>query len=378
MKKCDEIRELIYIYVDGELDEAQRAEFEEHINSCADCRNELDEIKSIISMCNSIEEEELPDNFREELHSKLLAVKEENMRKNKVVTLRNRYIRIISAVAACLLIVVLARGFLYDSFFPKYGQKDMDKTGSARENAGTLDEGAEIYGFSAENNDAADSIAEKGSGIAEEEIQQFSIMADPNTAEAMPGDSGITVSRSTEPGQRKHELQKSDEENVYSNNVIINAKVKGELDSEVQNIRKLAVDSGGEFSEETAQIAMANARQETDGKKATETVLNFKISYNQYQNLFDSLTEYVGSGNITADKVSQDMSNIIESYNARLSEIEDEISGIEKSGNASTSSPDVLKTLNEERQLIINEIEKIKLDSDYIYVTIYIQQNDAE
>jgi len=378
MRNYDEIREQIYIYVDGELDEAQRAEFEEHINSCVDCRNELDEIKNIISMCNSIEEEELPDNFREELHSKLLAVKEENMRKNKVVALRNRYTKIISAVAACFLIVVLARGFLFDGIFLKHSQKDMAKTDMAREKAGTADESAEIYDFSAEDSALTDDIAEKDSGIAKDEIQQFSIMAEPKTAEAMPGDAGSTVSRSTEPGQRKHELQKSDGENVYSNYVKINAKVKGELDSEAQNIKKLAVDSGAEFSEEVAQIALVGEQLNNAGEKGTETVLNLKILYNQYQNLFDSLTEYVGSENISADKSSQDMSNIIESYYVRLNEIEDEISSMEKSGNTSNSSPDVLKALKEERQLIINEIERIKLDSDYINVTICIQQNDAE
>jgi len=392
MKNCDEIREQISMYIDGELDETQLAEFEEHINSCVECRNELDEIKSIISMCSSIEEEELPDNFREELHSKLLAVKEETMRKNKVVKLHNRYIQIISAAAACLLIVVLTKGFLLDGFSPKHSKNDMAKTGTAEtqmadEKEDTVDESAGISGFSVENDTASGSAELEGSNDETDGVQQFSIMAEPKTEKSLTNGTGDTVSngtgdtvsdgagdivsRSTVPSERKHFLQRSDEGNVYSNNVIINAKVNGELDSEIQNIRELAVDVGGEFSEQSAEIALAKEQQNAVGENGTETVLSFKILYNQYQNFFDSLTEYVGTENITADKSSQDMSNIIESYKIRLNEIEDEISRIEKSEN--TSSPDVLESLNEERQNIINEIEKIMLDSDYIYVTIYIQ-----
>jgi len=379
MSNCNEIREQISLYIDGELDEIQRAEFEEHISSCTECRNELDEIMSIISMCNGIEEEELPDNFKEELHSKLLAVKEENMRKNKVVKLRSRYTKIISAVAACLLIVVLARGFLYDSFFPKYTKNGPNVTDMGSKKDLAEGEKVEMSGFSV-GSDNADNTAgnneAKESGDVMDGVQQFGIMAEPKSIDAMPDNSGDITSRSTDPGQRKQFLQESNGKNIYSNNVVINVKVNGELDSEVQNIRKLAVDGGGEFSEKSDEVSITSEPQKAVDGQSTETALNFKILYNQYQNFFNSLTEYVGSENITAEKSSQDMSNLIDSYNTRLNEIDDEISRIEKSGNS--SSPDAIKSLEEERQLLINEIEKIMLDSDYIFVTIYIQQNEVE
>ena len=377
MKKCDEVREYISLYIDEELDEAQLVDFEEHIRCCEECRNELDEIKSIISICSSIEEEELPDKFREELHSKLLTVKEEIEGKNKVVKLRDSYIiKIVTAVAACLLIVVLTRGFLNDGFFPKHSKNDIARTEMAGDDAGTTDESAEISDFSAKSYSIADDTTIENSDEVMDGVQEFSIMAEPRSAEGLPEDRGDIISRSTEPGERKHYLQRSEGENVYSNNIIINTKINGDLDSEVQNIKELVVDGGGEFSEQDVEIALIDEPVYVAEKESSGTVLNFKILYNQYQDFFDSLAEYIGSENITADKSSQDMSSIIESYNIKLNSIEDEISRIEKSGN--TSSPDMLEVLKEERQILIDEIERIRLNSDYIFVTIYIEQNETE
>jgi len=104
---CDKAAEMISLYMDNMLDEEKKAEFEEHINSCEDCRASYEDILVIMKACAEIEEEELPEGFRDELHQKLL-----NVSKNMVSPFininslyRNRYFRIITSVAAAFVII---------------------------------------------------------------------------------------------------------------------------------------------------------------------------------------------------------------------------------------------------------------------------------
>ncbi|TYQ13330.1 UNVERIFIED_CONTAM: putative zinc finger protein [Acetivibrio alkalicellulosi] len=109
MKKCSEIMELIGLYIDNELDADLRAEFDEHIKVCENCKNEYTEQLEIVKLCNSIEEEELPEVFKEQLHEKLL---KEKQRKNPLFFIKRRNVRIISSIAAVILIAFIARDFI--------------------------------------------------------------------------------------------------------------------------------------------------------------------------------------------------------------------------------------------------------------------------
>ncbi len=69
---CDEIRNLLSSYIDGETDEDEKLLIEEHINNCDECKKELDEYKKIIQALNDLPDEEPPAGYCKRLHEKLL------------------------------------------------------------------------------------------------------------------------------------------------------------------------------------------------------------------------------------------------------------------------------------------------------------------
>ena len=99
---CKECRQKISLYLDNELTEEEKTEFENHILECEDCRNELEKIKRIGEELNSIPMEELPEGYCKKLHMKLKEARPEE-KKSK----RRFGIRKFSAIAAALIVVLM-------------------------------------------------------------------------------------------------------------------------------------------------------------------------------------------------------------------------------------------------------------------------------
>lgn len=72
---CEAIKNLMSAYIDKDLNDIEKTAFEKHIAQCGECREEYKLLLEMVLECNSIEEAELPENFREELHEKLTAEK---------------------------------------------------------------------------------------------------------------------------------------------------------------------------------------------------------------------------------------------------------------------------------------------------------------
>lgn len=77
--KCETIRNMISSYIDKDLNDIEKAELEKHLTECEQCREEYESMLDIIAVCGNLEEVELPQNFRTELHQKL---EEEKKKKN--------------------------------------------------------------------------------------------------------------------------------------------------------------------------------------------------------------------------------------------------------------------------------------------------------
>ncbi|WP_313341445.1 DUF4349 domain-containing protein [Sedimentibacter sp.] len=69
---CDEVRNLLFSYIDNETDEDEKLLIEEHINNCDECKKELEEYKKIIKALNDLPDEEPPAGYCKRLHEKLL------------------------------------------------------------------------------------------------------------------------------------------------------------------------------------------------------------------------------------------------------------------------------------------------------------------
>lgn len=73
--KCETIRNMMSSYIDKDLNSIEKTEFEKHLAECEECREEYEILFDIIAACGNLEEIELPQNFRTELHQRLNEVK---------------------------------------------------------------------------------------------------------------------------------------------------------------------------------------------------------------------------------------------------------------------------------------------------------------
>ena len=110
MRSCEEIRKMMNEYLDNELDSKLLSGFSEHIKNCSSCKYELEETRQVLSLLKVLPEVELPFNFKDKLHSKLIEEKINYDNKNNSILLRSKYIKIISTVAAILIFVIISKG----------------------------------------------------------------------------------------------------------------------------------------------------------------------------------------------------------------------------------------------------------------------------
>lgn len=99
MLDCNKIKEIMSLYIDNELDNNEKIEFENHIQNCDSCKKEFEELKNIIIDINNLPQEELPENFHNDL---MLLLKHESKKKEKINWWQY------STVAACFATLILA------------------------------------------------------------------------------------------------------------------------------------------------------------------------------------------------------------------------------------------------------------------------------
>lgn len=104
MRNCEKYREMTEAYIDGFLSDAEKAEFEEHINSCSECREELEFSRAVRSELKKIELPSPPPDFLDRVNAAIDAEIGENKKSKKIYAFFGR--RSISAIAACALIAV--------------------------------------------------------------------------------------------------------------------------------------------------------------------------------------------------------------------------------------------------------------------------------
>jgi hypothetical protein len=99
---CNEIKDMLSSYIDGELDEKDMLLVEEHIHNCEECRRELEEYNKILHVLHHMPEEEPPKGYCNRLHEKLIKA---NV--NKKTSKRMRWVKYGSIAAAFILVFVV-------------------------------------------------------------------------------------------------------------------------------------------------------------------------------------------------------------------------------------------------------------------------------
>ena len=64
---CQELVELVTNYLEGALPPAERARFEEHLDTCRGCRAYVEQMRQTIRTLGQLTEESIPSRTKEEL-----------------------------------------------------------------------------------------------------------------------------------------------------------------------------------------------------------------------------------------------------------------------------------------------------------------------
>ena len=119
---CNEVRDNLSLYIDGELSEDEKKLMDEHFKTCSDCSKELEEYKKMIKTLRELPKEEPPVGYCKRLKDKLLNAKQAKMsdvseiseikgheKLSKVKVNRFRWVKY-AGIAAALVVVVLVYG----------------------------------------------------------------------------------------------------------------------------------------------------------------------------------------------------------------------------------------------------------------------------
>ncbi len=85
--KCEECKDLLWLYLDNTLTAEEETVVVDHIEHCADCKGELENIKEMKEMLDSLPEVDLPEGYHGTLMEK---IKAEQQKETKVISLAER------------------------------------------------------------------------------------------------------------------------------------------------------------------------------------------------------------------------------------------------------------------------------------------------
>jgi hypothetical protein len=351
MKACGKINELIAEYIDGELDEEIRLQVAEHLAACKHCKREYEDIMYVVELCRELPEEELPEGFSEQLHNKLVEEKNNQEKMNRVVLLRRRYMKIFSSIAAVLLIMVMIKGFTNNGFF---------MSNSAIEKAQNQVTMQAAESFPREDFQAQDA------GVTPQEVQSEIAEAGATSYDTKAGASRSYDNRITSMAALANDEPKP----IYSRDATITL-ISDDPDVQIEKLRKYA---------NTKRVELIEDKDADDGKEVsanlkTVKVLKIKVPYSTYEQFINLLISDFSSSTIEfGQENAKDMTPVIDELNDKLGELQNRIiNSMENTG--SISGPEDITDLKAERENIMDEIERIEMESNYIYVTLLFASN---
>ncbi|HHW49076.1 MAG TPA: hypothetical protein GXX14_10760 [Clostridiaceae bacterium] len=367
MKKCREINELMSLYIDNQLDDSACTEFEKHINACDSCREELNRLIKVIELCRNVDEIELPEGFREELHQKLVAEKEKLYKQYRGTNLLNKYVKICSTIAACLILSFFAGRFIANNYFlpAKHDEsrQSAELTSMQQHDAAGAAENAALN---------VESFSET------EEEMTFSIAVDDGNQ--LSGEEIPDTSRHTNANERSSGAMLLNTVPVNNKNINIKFKVNNIADAQAQieRIEEFAINNGAEISDYISPCFVEGKYDEMTKEAvdidvtAKANVLYLKVQDDKYGEFIDLLKSNFSNLNIeVGDLETKDCTEIFDELNTQLQVLDKRIEELEK--RKEVSDPDELNRLKRERKVIWDKMERLQLDSNYTFITVELR-----
>lgn len=380
MTSCSNARENLCAYIDNELSIDERSSFEEHILSCRECKRELDEMLEIVGLCTDIPQQELPMDFKAELHEKLIAVaatQESNVRSIKK-SKSFLFTKTFASIAAGMLLIFLAGSFYkFGLFSPMKTQDSTNSTAMAAEQPAA----AKMEGNYDTDGAADEAENAKDSG---QEARSFGIAA---AADAM----GSAVDRSATVQNREGALAEAEQKlsmEAASNKLSTITITADNPEEQVEKVKALALKNNGDIADNSAyptgNITMsstftgqdipikANVAGGTD-EALTQSTLDFVIPDTQYTQFITDLNAAFGEANVQKGAfVTEDVTELLNSSITRSNEIDSQIQELQKED--STKNASEINELKTEKETVDSQIEKIRLGTDFVNVSVLINK----
>jgi uncharacterized protein with HEPN domain len=393
MKSCLSYRENISAYIDGELDEVQRLSFEEHIEKCHDCKRELDEMTRIVSLCVNLPQHELPAEFQAELHEKLLAVADRKAVKDRKILKTKNFLfsKTFASMAAGVLLIFLAGTFVRFGLFSSKMTADSAADHAVPEMAMAE---ADLYSASAAEPEKAFDGGNTGAG------EPFYV-DDGSAGYGVSGYSSIengsgTIDRSGTIEGRKSAMSIAElpDREVVLNKMSTITVTAEDLSDVAEKVRLIAIENSGEelkssekapddvsynvesLGEASATSADIFAQKNEDdsfgGADEIRTQITFVFPQTQYERFVNELSNTLGAANVHMGAfVSEDMTDTINSMIEESEKIDIKLQEYQKEDKTDT---DTIAKLKQTKEEVDGQIEIIRLGSDFVTVTITINQ----
>lgn len=106
---CNDIKSMISLYLDDELCDEDKIQFENHVKKCSECKEELKKYENIISVLGSMKNEKLPEGYCKRLHNRLV-------RDRKIIGIFNSKVSKTVVSAACLMLLMMGVIKIIDTY----------------------------------------------------------------------------------------------------------------------------------------------------------------------------------------------------------------------------------------------------------------------
>jgi hypothetical protein len=301
--KCEKVREILSLYIDNKLSPKSVKEIENHLNRCEFCMKEYEELLKVKKLLAHIPEVELPYGFKEDLHEKLVQCSLEQEKEMEIIQHKNEYKekskhlrkfnwRILSGIAAVILMMVVSI-FLLDNL-PKVQNQEL-----ARNKASESEEGS--YGIASEPASHAPKFYDTGKG-AKPEI---------NEAQMNRADTNFTIAKDEAAMEEK--LTPDDGRKVILQGYI-NLDIE-EYDVVHDKIIDLTISKGGFIQSSHTRYKHYNKEQLEKSLRAGNLVI--RIPERDFYKVFNEIKKM---GTVVNQSINSN--DITEQYRDTVSEIE--------------------------------------------------------
>lgn len=375
VKKCEEILELLSLYIDNELDDETSKIVKEHVELCSSCKDELVQLQQVVKMCNEADEVELPDNFNEVLHQKLKLEHKKMEDDKKITVMRNRILKTITSVAAIFIVIFAVRGIMNiemqmndvsstkngESMKPNsvMNERDRENDLSAQSANGILayEENFDKEIGNGSYTDRADGTKSEDKGDVKLSLHLTEDIAAKDEINDPKAD--VRIAEGDDQNEATYSMDNVPEEGVEL--IITLTATTENIESDKLKISKLADKFGTKTEVSELNSLYATEKEHSfDGeisKYSTSYDDSFYVSYSMnkasYEKFIKEIEDnYSGEYSVTND---------VEHLNGRLKEIDKRIKELEKNKSVNT---DEYKILSYDKEGIMKQLDNLNLNNN--------------